>query len=102
VWFGLQGLECPGRRRTITVGIPPATSADDVTIAQQEGFFTQHHLTVNIKALNGGAATVPALQGGAIQVAQSNVLSEVQGAHGLDVPCFAGAFAFPRPGAPSR
>ncbi|MDQ2737703.1 MAG: ABC transporter substrate-binding protein, partial [Actinomycetota bacterium] len=50
-------------------------------------------LNVTTKDLNGGAAAVPALQGNAIQVAQSNVLSVIQGANqGLKVPCFAGAF----------
>jgi len=79
---------------TITVGIPAAITADAVLIAQDKGYFTQHHLKVNVETLNGGAANVPALQGGAIQIAQSNVLSEIQGAaQGLAVPCFAGAFA---------
>jgi len=79
---------------TITVGIPAAITADSVLIAQDKGYFTQHHLKVNVETLNGGAANVPALQGGAIEIAQSNVLSEIQGAaQGLAVPCFAGAFA---------
>ena len=79
---------------TITVGLPAAVTADAVLIAQDKGYFSQHHLKVNVKTLNGGAGAVPALQSGAIQVAQSNVLSEIQGAaHGLAVPCFAGAFA---------
>ena len=78
---------------TITVGIPAAITADSVLIAQDKGYFAQHHLKVNVETLNGGAANVPALQGGAIQIAQSNVLSEIQGAaQGLAVPCFAGAF----------
>jgi NitT/TauT family transport system substrate-binding protein len=79
---------------TITVGLPPAVTADAVLIAQEKGFFSQHHLKVNVETINGGAGAVPALQSGALQVAQSNVLSEIQGAaHGLAVPCFAGAFA---------
>ena len=79
---------------TITVGIPAAITADAVLVAQDKGYFTQHQLKVNVETLNGGAANVPALQGGAIQIAQSNVLSEIQGAaQGLAVPCFAGAFA---------
>lgn len=82
---------------TITVGLPPAVTADAVLIAQEKGYFSQHHLKVNVKTINGGAGAVPALQSGALQVAQSNVLSEIQGAaHGLAVPCFAGAFALPQ------
>ncbi len=84
---------------TITVGVPAAITADAVTIAQQQGFFTNNHLKVNVKTVNGGSDSVPALQGGAIQVAQSNVFSEIQGAtNGLDVPCFAGASGIPTNG----
>jgi len=84
---------------SITVGIPPAISSDAVALAQDKGYFAKNHLKVSIKTLNGGAATVPALQGGSIQVAQSNVLSEIQGAsQGLHVPCFAGAFGLKNPG----
>jgi NitT/TauT family transport system substrate-binding protein len=78
---------------TITVGIPPAVTSGALYVGLQEGFFKQHHLNVKLDVLNGGAATVPALQSGAIQIAQSNVLSEAQAAvAGLTVPCFAGAF----------
>lgn len=83
-----------GGTTTITVGLPAAVTADAVLIAQEKGYFTKNHLKVNVQTINGGAGAVPALQSGAIQVAQSNVLSEIQGAsHGLAVPCFAGAFA---------
>lgn len=89
-----SGSSSGGGVTTITVGLPPAVTADAVLIAQEKGYFSQHHLKVNVKTINGGAGAVPALQSGALQVAQSNVLSEIQGAaHGLAVPCFAGAFA---------
>lgn len=85
----------------ITVGVPPAITADAVSIAQSQGFFAANHLQVQTKTLNGGAAAVPALQGGAIQIAQSNVFSVIQGAgHGLTVPCFAGASGIPKEGTP--
>lgn len=96
---GTSSAAGPNGVTEITVGIPAAVTADAVKIAQDKGYFGQHHLKVGIKTLNGGAGTVPALQSGAIQVAQSNVLSEIQGAaHGLAVPCFAGAFALTDPG----
>jgi NitT/TauT family transport system substrate-binding protein len=89
-----NGSGGPAAVTTITVGIPAAITADAVLVARDKGYFTQHQLKVNVETLNGGAANVPALQGGAIQIAQSNVLSEIQGAaQGLAVPCFAGAFA---------
>ena len=75
------------------MGIPAAITADDVLVAKAKGYFAEHQLNVKVEVLNGGAANVPALQSGSIQIAQSNVLSEVQGAaQGLAVPCFAGAF----------
>lgn len=79
--------------RSITIGIPPAVTDGSIYLAQEKGIFAKHHLKVSLKILNGGAATVPALESGAIDMAQSNVLSVIQGAgSGIDEPCFAGAF----------
>lgn len=84
---------------SITVGIPPVISAAGIYLSQAKGYFAEHHLKVSVKLLNGGAATVPALASGAIQIAQSNTLSEIQGAaQGIDEPCFAGAFQIPKGG----
>lgn len=84
---------------SITVGIPPVISAAGIYLSQAKGYFAKHHLKVSVKLLNGGAATAPALESGAIQIAQSNTLSEIQGAaQGIDVPCFAGAFGIPSGG----
>jgi len=80
---------------SITVGTVPAVSGAIIGYAADKGYFSKHNLDVKTKELNGGAAAVPALQGNAIQVAQSNVLSVIQGANqGLNVPCFAGAVNF--------
>ena len=80
---------------SITVGTVPAVSGAIIGYAADKGYFSKHNLNVKTMDLNGGAAAVPALQGNAIQVAQSNVLSVIQGANqGLTVPCFAGAFNF--------
>lgn len=88
-----QAASSKGSMTNVTVGIPPAVTSGAIYVGLQEGFFKKHHLNVKIQILNGGAATVPALQSGAIQIAQSNVLSEAQAATaGLKVPCFAGAF----------
>jgi len=99
---GAQASETSGSVTTaITVGVPPAITADAVSIAQAQGYFAANHLKVETKTLNGGAAAVPALQGGAIQIAQSNVFSVIQGAgQGLTVPCFAGASGIPKEGTP--
>jgi NitT/TauT family transport system substrate-binding protein len=77
---------------SLTVGIPPVISGADVYVAQTEGYFAQHHLNVSVKSLNGGSAIVPAMEGGAVQIGESNVLSVIQGAiRGIDEPCFSGA-----------
>ncbi len=92
---GSSGNGGGGGVTTITVGTVPAVSGAIIGYAADKGYFSKHNLDVKTKELNGGAAAVPALQGNAIQVAQSNVLSVIQGANqGLNVPCFAGAVNF--------
>lgn len=89
------GANGGGDTGRITVGVPPALDSAQIGYAQDKGLFAKYNLTVETKTLNGGAAAVPALQGGAIQVAESNVLSVIQGAQqGLNTPCFAGDFSF--------
>jgi NitT/TauT family transport system substrate-binding protein len=84
---------------SITVAIPPAVSGIDIYAAQEQGYFTQHHLKVKIKTVNGGAAIVPALASGAVQIGETNVLSVIQGAsRGVREPCFAGANTDPASG----
>lgn len=78
---------------SLTIGIPPAVTTGSLHLAQDKGIFAKNHLVVSLKIMNGGAATVPALESGAINLAQSNVLSVIQGANtGINEPCFAGAF----------
>ncbi len=80
---------------SITVGVPPSPSGGIIPYAESLGLFEKYNLKVETTQQNGGAESVPALEGGAIQIAQSNVLSVIQGARqGLDVPCFAGTFTF--------
>jgi NitT/TauT family transport system substrate-binding protein len=88
-----------GQMASLTVGIPPVISGADVYVAQAEGYFAKNHLNVSVKSLNGGAANVPAMEGGAIQIGESNVLSVIQGAtRGIDEPCFSGANTDPPSG----
>jgi NitT/TauT family transport system substrate-binding protein len=88
-----------GQTASLTVGIPPVISGADVYVAQAEGYFAKNHLNVSVKSLNGGAANVPAMEGGAIQIGESNVLSVIQGAtRGIDEPCFSGANTDPPSG----
>jgi NitT/TauT family transport system substrate-binding protein len=84
---------------SLVVGIPPVISGADVYVAQDEGFFAKNHLSVSVKTLNGGSAIVPAMEGGSVQIGESNVLSVIQsGARGIDEPCFDGANTDPSSG----
>lgn len=87
------------KTESITVAIPPVISGAAVFVAQAEGYFAKKHLSVSVKLLNGGAAIVPAMEGGSVQVGETNVLSVIQGAaHNIDEPCFSGAFTDPSSG----
>jgi NitT/TauT family transport system substrate-binding protein len=85
--------------RTVTVAIPPVISGVDVYVAQEQGFFARHQLDVSVKVLNGGAAIVPAMQSGAVDVGETNVVSVIQSAtRGITEPCFTGANTDPPSG----
>lgn len=78
--------------QSLTVAITPVVATADFYVAQSDGYFAKNHLSVTVKTLNGGASIVPALEAGAVQIGQSNVLSVIEGAsHGISEPCFTGA-----------
>jgi NitT/TauT family transport system substrate-binding protein len=80
-----------GATQSVTVAITPVVATADFYVAQSDGYFAKNHLSVTVRPLNGGASIVPALEGGAVQIGQSNVLSVIEGAsHGINEPCFAG------------
>lgn len=88
-----------GDNGSLTAGVAPVVSGVNVYVAQDEGYFAKQHLHVKIKKLNGGAAIVPALQSGTVQVGQTNVVSAIQGAaRGIKEPCFSGANTDPTSG----
>jgi NitT/TauT family transport system substrate-binding protein len=94
-----SGSTSVGGTSSLVVGIPPVISGADIYVAQDEGFFAKNHLSVSVKTLNGGSAIVPAMEGGSVQIGESNVLSVIQGAaRGIDEPCFAGANTDPSSG----
>ncbi|HVV19560.1 MAG TPA: ABC transporter substrate-binding protein, partial [Pseudonocardiaceae bacterium] len=77
----------------------PVVSGGDVYVAQQQGFFAKHHLDVTVRVLNGGSAIVPAMESGAVDIGESNVVSVIQGAvRGIAEPCFSGANTDPTSG----
>lgn len=85
-----------GASGTIAVGVPPVVELGDLYVADSMGYFTARGLKVDIHSINGGAALVPALQSGSLQIGQSNLVSVLQAAQqNLDVRCFAGAYRSP-------
>jgi NitT/TauT family transport system substrate-binding protein len=54
-----------------TAGVPSAF----VAFGKAKGFFAKHNLKIDLQTSQGGAATVPSLVSGKIQVAGSNVVS---------------------------
>jgi NitT/TauT family transport system substrate-binding protein len=84
---------------SVIVAVPPVVSGGDVYVAQEQGFFAHHHLNVTVRVLNGGSAIVPAMESGAVDIGESNVVSVIQGAtRGIAEPCFAGANTDPTSG----
>jgi NitT/TauT family transport system substrate-binding protein len=82
---------------TITVGIPPVTDIANLYVAQSKGFFTSRGLTVKITFLNGGAALIPAMEAGSVDVGQSNLVSVLQAEQqNLGIKCFAGGWRSPK------
>jgi NitT/TauT family transport system substrate-binding protein len=99
---GSGGLETS----TITLGTLPVVDAAPAYIADKAGYFKQEGLTVKFKQAQGGAALVPALVSGSIQVAFSNWVSLFLAKNnGIDLqviadgdrakPGFSGVFVMP-------
>jgi NitT/TauT family transport system substrate-binding protein len=64
-----------GRPVTIKVGDVEGTPASFLTFGVQKGFFTGHGLNVQVATQQGGAAIVPGLVSGDLQIGGSNVVS---------------------------
>jgi NitT/TauT family transport system substrate-binding protein len=91
---------------TITIGSLPVVDAAPAYIADKAGYFKQEGLTVKFQQAQGGAALVPALVSGGIQVAFSNWVSLfLAKSNGIDLtviadgdrakPGFSGVFVMP-------
>jgi len=81
---------------TLSVGIPPVTDIANLYTAQSKGFFQSRGLTVKITYLNGGAALIPAMEAGSVDIGQSNFVSVLQAQQQhLGVKCFAGGWRSP-------
>jgi NitT/TauT family transport system substrate-binding protein len=91
---------------TITVGSLPVVDAAPAYMAEKAGYFKQEGLTVKFQQAQGGAALIPALVSGDVQVAFSNWVSLfLAKSHGIDLtviadgdkakPGFSGVFVMP-------
>jgi NitT/TauT family transport system substrate-binding protein len=91
---------------TITLGSLPVVDAAPAYIADKAGYFKAEGLTVKFQQAQGGAALVPALVSGSIQVAFSNWVSLfLAKSNGIDLqviadgdkakPGFSGVFVMP-------
>lgn len=90
----------------ITIGVLPVVDVAPVYLAEKEGFFKQEGLTVKFQQAQGGAALIPAMVGGNVQIAFSNYVSLFLAKNrGIDLnviaegdrakPGFSGVFTMP-------
>jgi NitT/TauT family transport system substrate-binding protein len=91
---------------SITIGSLPVVDAAPAYVAEKAGYFKQEGLTVKFQQAQGGAALIPSLVSGDIQVAFSNWVSLfLAKSHGIDLtliadgdkakPGFSGVFVMP-------
>lgn len=76
----------PLEQNTITVDSVPVAEEGGLYVAQSRGFFAQQGLTVKIKSITGGEASIPDLQSGRAQLVAGNyvsfILAQVAGRFG--------------------
>lgn len=81
----------PPESRTVTVGALPITDLKQLFVADAEGLFRREGLEVRIRDFAGGAAIVPAVQSGTLDIGWSNSVSVIQARErGLTVRFFGG------------
>jgi NitT/TauT family transport system substrate-binding protein len=92
---GVSGGSASGPQ-SLTVGIPPVVEIGDLYTADSMGFFAKQGITIHIDDLNGGAALVPALESGSVQIGQSNIVSVLQAQQqNIGTKCFAAGYRSP-------
>ncbi len=96
-WASTKSAKSTARTTTkITVGILPVADAGGYYTAVKRGFFKKRHLDVVSATIAGGAALVPALESGAMQVGFSNLVSVLEsGEHNFGMECLAGTLKKP-------
>jgi NitT/TauT family transport system substrate-binding protein len=85
-----------GELQTVSVGVMPVAVSAAFEYGTQRGIFEQHGLEVNIQSGQGGAAALPAVSGGSLDIAIGNPLSIMIAAdQGLDMRIVSGYAAPP-------
>jgi NitT/TauT family transport system substrate-binding protein len=93
---GSKGTADHSAAGNLVVGIPPVTDMANLYVADSKGFFASRGLTIKITKLNGGAALVPAMEAGSVDIGQSNIVSALQAQQqNLGIKCFAGGWRSP-------
>lgn len=85
-----------GEIQTVTVGVMPVAVTAAFEYGTEQGIFEQHGLNVDIQSGQGGAAALPAVSGGSLDLAIGNPLSIMIAAdQGLDMRIVSGYAAPP-------
>ncbi len=85
-----------GEIQTVTVGVMPVAVTAAFEYGTEQGIFEQHGLDVDIQSGRGGAAALPAVSGGSLDLAIGNPLSIMIAAdQGLDMRIVSGYAAPP-------
>src|SRR6266536_2189796 len=103
---GSSGSSGGPKISSITIGSLPVVDAAPAYVAEKAGYFKQEGLTVKFQQAQGGAALIPSLVSGDIQVAFSNWVSLfLAKSQGIDLtliadgdkarPGFSGVFVMP-------
>jgi len=69
------GTAGEGGTTPLTVGVIPITDVAPIYLGQEQGFFAEHDIELELVPLSGGAAAVPGLVAGDFQFAFGNVTS---------------------------
>lgn len=88
---GTGGGGNPEELQPLTIGVVPISPSAPVQFAIDEGIFEEHGLDVTLESAQGGAAMLPAVSGGSIDIGVGNPLSVVLAKdQGLDTKILSG------------
>jgi NitT/TauT family transport system substrate-binding protein len=70
-----QPAPAPGQPDKVAVGVIPIVDVAPIYLGKQKGFFSQRNIDLTLSTSQGGAALVPAVMSGQLQIGFSNVTS---------------------------